>query len=271
MRIPKLDQGMHAANKARWEAGAELWSKRTESRGLWKRAPLEPELVLSPMELQYLRDLAGRRVCVLGSGDNQVVFALAGLGGAVTSVDISEGQLASARERAEKLGLAIEFVQSDVTNLWKLKDASYDVVYTGGHVACWVSDLERYYSEAARILRPGGLFVVCEYHPFRRVWKESYVVLAVQYPYFDRGPFEYEASSDVLAGAKPGAYKTYEFHWTVADFLNATLKAGCTVVRVDEFGDGHEGWENAEVGGLPESLLIVARKNMGKNQSEVPA
>jgi SAM-dependent methyltransferase len=261
MRIPSFDERKHLANKARWEAGAELWSRRTESRGLWKLAPKEPEQVLSDAELAYLRSVAGQRICVLGSGDNQVVFALAGLGGIVTSVDIAEGQLTSARERAKQLGLAIEFVQADVTNLSKLTDASFDVVYTGGHVAVWVSDLDRYYSEAARILKPGGLFMVCEYHPFRRVWKESDKVLSVQYPYFDRGPFEFDASSDVLAGAKPGTFKTYEFHWTIADFINAVLKAGCCVLRVDEFGDGREGWENAEVGGLPEFLLIVARKD----------
>jgi 2-polyprenyl-3-methyl-5-hydroxy-6-metoxy-1,4-benzoquinol methylase len=41
----------------------------------------------------YCRDLAGREVCVIGSGDNYAAFALAGLGARVTSTDVSEQQL----------------------------------------------------------------------------------------------------------------------------------------------------------------------------------
>ncbi len=259
MQSPKFSKKMHAANKARRETGAKLWGKRADNRGLWKRCAKEPQLVLSEKELEYLRDIAGKRVCVLGSGDNEVVFALAGLGGIVTSVDISEGQLKIASERAKQLGLKIDFVQSDVTDLSKLWSNSFDVVYTGGHVAVWVSDLQKYYSEAARILKPDGLFIVCEYHPFRRIWKNVRDALIVESSYFDRGPFEYDASSDVLE-PKAGTYPTYEFHWTVSDHLNAVMKAGCRLVVVDEFGEGSDPFELAPFNGLPESLLIISQK-----------
>ena len=97
--MPKHNE-MHEANRKRWDAGAEGWAKRADSRGLWRRCPDEPELVLSERERAHLADLAGKRVCVLGSGDNQVVFALAGLGALVTSVDISQNQLDIAARRA---------------------------------------------------------------------------------------------------------------------------------------------------------------------------
>src|SRR5215471_11031463 len=45
---------------------------------------------LHDSELAWLRDVAGKKVAVLGSGDNQVVFALAGMGAVVTSIDISQ-------------------------------------------------------------------------------------------------------------------------------------------------------------------------------------
>ena len=81
-------------------------AQRSDSRALWQRCPREPELVLSTTELGYLRDCAGKRVCVLGNGDNQVVFALAGLGARVLSVDISQNQLDIARARARRLGFS---------------------------------------------------------------------------------------------------------------------------------------------------------------------
>ena len=252
----------HAANQTRWEAASPGWARGADNRGLWRRCPKEPELVLCARELEILRDIAGKQVCVLGSGDNQVVFALAGLGAAVTSVDISRNQLDVAARRAKELGLAVAFVQADVTDLAVLDDGSFDVVYTGGHVAVWVADLVTYYGEAARILRPGGLFVVDEYHPFRRVWRDSKDSLVVESRYLDRGAFEYESTADVLR-PEPGTVKSYEFHWTVGDFINAVLKAGCRIESVDEFGEEVADWEAAPLQGLPEFLLIVARKDEG--------
>jgi ubiquinone/menaquinone biosynthesis C-methylase UbiE len=163
----------HEANRRRWDAGAESWARRADTRGIWRKCHLDPSLALHPAEVEWLRDSAGKRVAVLGSGDNQVVFALAGMGARVTSIDISEQQLAIARARAAVLGLSVDFVRADVNDLTKLCDAAFDVVFTGGHVAVWIADLRRCYAEAARILKPDGRLIVSEYHPFRRVWKRT--------------------------------------------------------------------------------------------------
>jgi ubiquinone/menaquinone biosynthesis C-methylase UbiE len=69
--------------------------------------------------------------------------------------------------------LQVDFVRADVVDLSELPDATFDVIYTGGHVTVWVSDLWRYYGEAARILKSHGLLIVSEYHPFRNVWSDS--------------------------------------------------------------------------------------------------
>jgi SAM-dependent methyltransferase len=265
----KTTNKFHAANKARWEVAAKGWARGADSRGLWRRCPKEPHLVLCPRELECLRDIAGKQVCVLGSGDNQVVFALAGLGALVTSVDISQNQLDIAAQRAIELRLSVNFVQADVTALGMFGDLSFDVVYTGGHVAVWVSDLETYYSEAVRILRTGGLFIVNEYHPFRRIWRESKESLVVESQYLQRGPFEYDLSDNVLR-PEPGMLKSYEFHWTIADYINAVLKTGCNLISVDEYGEEVSDWEGAPMQGLPEFLLIIARKNVEPRVQPTP-
>ena len=251
---------LHEANRKRWDAGSKQWARGADSRGLWRRCPSEPELVLSPKELKYLADIRNKRVAVLGSGDNQVAFALDGLGAIVTSVDISQRQLDVAKRRAHDLGLLVSFLAADVTDLSAIDSGTFDIVYTGGHVAVWVSDIETYYAEAARILRLNGLFVVAEYHPFRRIWRESADQLTVESPYFERGPFEYDVSEDILR-PEPGVMKTYEFHWTISDYLNAVLKSGCRLLETDEFGKDVADWEGAPMRGLQEFFLIVARKN----------
>lgn len=242
---------LHEANRRHWEARAAAWAVRPEAEKVWRRCAKAPGLVLAERELHWLGDVAGKRVAVLGSGDNLVVLALAGRGARVTSVDIAANQLATARHRAAELGLAIEFVRADVTELHDLVTGSFDLVYTGGHIAIWVSDLQKFYGEAARILKPGGRLIVSEYHPFRRIWKATTDRLEIEADYFHRGPYTYEV---------PGG-QTHEFQWTVGDYINTVLTAGCEVAAVEEFGIGSDGaWEVPPVGRLPRVLLVVGRK-----------
>ena len=238
------------------------WQTNVDAQGLWRRCHREPELVLAKEEMEYLRDVAGKDVCVLGSGDNVVAFALAGMGARVTSVDISQVQLDIAAGRAAELGLDIQFLRADVTDLGAIDDETFGLVYTGGHVAVWVSDLNRYYAEACRILKQGCLCIVNEYHPFRRVWQWGADRLVLENKYFDRGPFEYDRS-DMVEAAAPGSLPSFEFHWSVSDYVSALMAAGCELVSLHEFGDGLEEWEASPLEGLPLALLLVGRKRDG--------
>ncbi len=249
----------HEANRKSWNAAARAGFGQVDSTHSWRECYRDPSRIFTETELRFLADVSGKRVCVLGSGDNLAVFALAGLGAVVASVDISEEQLVTARKRASMLGVSVEFVRADVTDLAVLRDDAFDIVYTGGHVAVWVSDLFQYYREAVRILKVGGLFVVSEYHPFRRLWKEKRDVLELEFGYFERGPHEWDRS-DEIAGADPGSLPSYEFHWTVSEYIAAVVEAGTDLLLVDEQGNKPQMWEIAPMEGLPEALIIVSRK-----------
>jgi SAM-dependent methyltransferase len=249
----------HEANRRRWDAGSASWADHADSRGIWKKCHLDPSLALHSAELKWLNGVADKSVAVLGSGDNQVVFALAGLGAKVTSVDISRQQLDVASRRAAALGLQVDFVRADVLDLSGLRDATYDLVFTGGYVAPWVSDLRRYYGEAVRILKHGGRLIVSEYHPFRRIWKRSVSSLEVGFNYFDRGPHRAEVAADVLY-PEPGELEQFQFHWTVANYICAMISSGCQVIHAEEFGDTCERYEGAPMAGLPKTLLLVGRR-----------
>ena len=242
----------HEANRAVWDASTKWWKEREDKRGLWRRAHVEPASVLAPAEMPFVKDVDGKDVCVLGSGDNEVAYALAGMGGAVTSVDISERRLEVAADRARTLGLEVSFLRADVTDLRALADGSFDLVYTGGHMSVWVSDISKYYAEAVRILRPGGLFVVNDYHPIRRMWLDADGA-EPSHRYSNRGPYEYISD---------GGLPAFEYHWTTADHIQAVVDAGCRIVKVDEHGEKIEDefWLKANLDKFPAYLLIVGRK-----------
>jgi SAM-dependent methyltransferase len=249
---------LHESNRACWNEWAEWWRRKADQRDIWRECHRDPTLVLSPSEMRFLSDVSSKDVCVLGSGDNEVVFALAGMGARVTSVDISERQLDVARERAEILGLDVSFMRADVTDLASIPEGSFDLAYTGGHMSVWISDLHKYYGEAVRVLRPRGLFIVNDYHPVRRMWHESDGPTP-RHRYFHRGPYEYRTKE---------GHSQVEFHWTVADHVQAVLDAGCALLKVDERGEckEEEDYSKWVPAALPMYLLIVGRKEASNNR-----
>jgi len=249
----------HEANRRRWNAAAADYARHGDEQGSWRKVVTEPGWAFLPEELALLGDVAGKRACVLGSGDNLAVFALAGLGATVTSVDISEAQLAVARERAAVLGLAIRFVRCDAADLVGIEDASFDLVHVSRHVCGWIADLHGFFREATRVLAPGGLFLVTEYHPFRRIFRDEPGALVVEHGYLERGPFRREVAAG-LFDRSPGSLASYVSQWTVSDFHQAITRSGCELIAFDEIGDAVEEWEVPPLGGLPQILLLAGRK-----------
>jgi arsenite methyltransferase len=106
----------------------------------------------------------GERVLDLGSGSGTDAFCaavLVGEAGRVAGVDFTHEQLAKAARLADEHGFSqVELVHGRVEEL-PFADASFDVVISNG-VINLSSRKERVFAEAARVLRPGGRFVVSD-------------------------------------------------------------------------------------------------------------
>ena len=263
---------MHEANRRKWEASAPRWKARRDEDPIWRRCHLEPGLGFEGKSLELFQkhiDVAGKRACVLGSGDNHAPFALAGMGATVTSVDISFNQLEIAKERARELNLEIEFVQADITNVDMLPDNHFDFACSEGGVTVWITDLLKHYAEASRILKPGGIFLSDELHPFRNIFAEDGSTLDRHY--FETGPKQYLydpktgkstlEASDAAVHKREQAPSSFQCHWTVSDRINAMTRAGFELL---EFHEGPDEdcvkWNEKIVNGLPWDLILVVRK-----------
>jgi SAM-dependent methyltransferase len=112
------------------------------------------------LDLAELR--AGESVLDLGSGSGTDVFCtavLVGESGHVVGVDITDAQL----EKAQRLRHGfpqVEFVEAAIEAL-PFADASFDVVLSNGVINLSPAK-HRVFAEVARVLRPGGRFVVAD-------------------------------------------------------------------------------------------------------------
>jgi SAM-dependent methyltransferase len=106
-----------------------------------------------------LGDVRGRAVLDYGCGHGMAAVVLARRGARVTACDLSAGYVAEARRRAAANGVAVACAQADAQRL-PFADHSFDAVW--GHAILHHLDVPAAAVELRRVLRPGGVCVLCE-------------------------------------------------------------------------------------------------------------
>jgi SAM-dependent methyltransferase len=107
--------------------------------------------------------------CGCTVGHNTAAWASTFPEAEVHGVDVSASALRYAHGRAQSLGLPVHFHQMDATDL-KFEDASFDVIFTSMFLhELSVKDIKRFFAEAHRVLRPGGMLINMELPPNREL------------------------------------------------------------------------------------------------------
>ena len=155
MSLPRLSA--HAQkNRAMWEATSDnyeqlhavaLSGQNAMSWGLWR---------IPETELRILGEVAGKDVLEFGCGAARWSIALAELGARPVGLDLSSRQLQYARRLMQEAGVDFPLIEASAEDV-PLPDARFDIVFCdwGAMTFC---DPRRTVPEAARLLRPGGLF-----------------------------------------------------------------------------------------------------------------
>lgn len=145
----------------------------------------------------------------LGCGTGKNTSFLAQIGDGVQAIDFSPAMMAQART---KVGAPnVRFTAADITQPWPCADAAVDLIVTN-LVLEHIADLGFIFAEAARCLRPGGHFFICELHPFR----------------------QYEGTQANFAVGDTSVVIPAHVHH-ISDFLAAAQLHGFALARLDEW------------------------------------
>lgn len=177
---------------------------------------------------QIVREtLAGRKfehILEIGCGTGKNTTYLAEIGRNIHALDFSAGMIekAQAKVRADH----VRFETADLTKRWICEDGKYDLI-----VCCLVlehiQDLGHIFAEAARVLVPGGIFLIHELHPFKQY-------LGAQ-ARFERADKTIEVTA-------------YTHH--ISEFTNTASNHGLKLIRLNEY------WHTEDVNKPPRLLSL---------------
>lgn len=143
----------------------------TQREQFWEQYSLSYDRVL--LELSFYQALVAahvdamcrpeiRQVLEIGAGTGNVTVAVARTGCTVTAVDNSEAMIGSLRRKlTAELADRIRVVKCDAERLTGIADESFDGV-TISHALYDMVNPEAAWSEALRVLKPGGILAITE-------------------------------------------------------------------------------------------------------------
>jgi ubiquinone/menaquinone biosynthesis C-methylase UbiE len=181
---------------------------------------------------EQVSEFTGRDVLELGCGTGKNTEWLALYARQLLALDFSANMLERARGRLAE-ARHVAFLQHDLRHAWPADDASRDRVVS--HLVLeHIEDLRPIFAQAARVLRPGGLFFLSELHPFRQL----------------------EGARAKFVRPEDGQVEPVRaFLHDVSDYVSAGLAARLSLQLLDEWRDA-----GAERNSVPRLLSMVWSK-----------
>jgi 2-polyprenyl-3-methyl-5-hydroxy-6-metoxy-1,4-benzoquinol methylase len=220
-----------------FEANKELWNKRTavhKDSSFYDLAGFKAgKNVLTPIELNELGDVKGKKMLHLQCHFGMDSLNWARLGADVTGIDLSDEAINEAKKLNDELDLNAKFICCNVYDLKEHLGEKFDIVFTSYGVVGWLPDLDKWAEIISHYLKPGGIFYMAEFHPV--VWMFDDEFTHIKYFYENRELIvteNYGTYTDRDADIKG---KEYSWNHSISEVLNALIKQGLQIEHFNEF------------------------------------
>ena len=241
-----LNRAHHESNRLSWNEGTKAHNSHKGDQAAFFRAGGN---TLFDEEVGLLGNIAGKTLLHLQCNCGQDSLSIARhLGALVTGVDISDEAIRFARQLSSDSGIQVRYVCSDIYDFFATARERYDNVFSSYGVLCWLSDLNAWGRGVAGCLRPGGKFVLVDFHPaftmFDEDWRLRHDYMGGIACEYESGVGDYVALTGAAAEIEsllPGIrdfhnpFPGVEFQWGIAEVVMALVNAGLKLSHLAEY------------------------------------
>ncbi len=255
-----IQRGFTEGNEAAWNQNnyVALVNRYGEPGQLASKILYNPKWRLQPF-YQYMGDLQKKKVMHLMGSNGVKAVAMAALGAEVKVVDFSRENAEFAKELAEAAQVSVDYIISDVLSITgDHANNNHDLVLMELGVLHYLIDLAPLMEIVQAILKPGGRFILHEFHPIStKLITSSGKKHKVMGNYFDPAIESNNVafSKHMPDGEQEKLLQVVQRKWTIGELVTAVGKSGL-VIKVLEEEPNHKMHDI----GLPKTYTLVAEK-----------
>lgn len=224
-------------HESQFEANRTLWNNKTpihlqsdfyrldDFKSGWNS--------LREPELEVLGDLTGKSILHLQCHFGLDTLSMARMGARATGLDLSDSAIDAATSLSEELGLDASFVRGNVYHTRDLIKDRFDIVFTSYGTIGWLPDLKPWAHVVFESLKPGGKFIMADFHPF--LWTLDDKFEGFGYDYFNTQVIEEENDGTYAQTDAPLKGKSFSWNHPISEILNALIGTGLRLESFDEY------------------------------------
>lgn len=225
-------------NKKYFDANKENWNNRVDTHfnsdfyGINKF--LQNKNSLNSIELNELGEIKDKELLHLQCHFGQDTISLANLGAITTGVDFSDKAIQKAIQLAQMMNVHSDFTCSNIYNLRENLNKKFDIVFTSYGTIGWLPDINKWAEIVSHFLKPGGKFLIVEFHPF--IWMFDDNFEKFQYSYFHTDePITEIPNKTYTDGNEELNAVQYSWNHTLSDVINSLLNNGLEITSLKEY------------------------------------
>ena len=215
----------------------QTWNNKTDvhinSEFYDMKGFLDGKSTLNSIELVLLGDISNKKILHLQCHFGQDTMTFARMGAQATGIDFSEKAIEKATEFSKQLNLDTTFICCDIYEAPKYLKDQFDIVFTSYGTIGWLPDLDKWAKVISHFLKPGGKFIMADFHPV--VWMYDNDFKEVFYSYFNIEPIIEDESGTYADRYSEIEAKTITWNHPISETLNALITNGIELNSFNEY------------------------------------
>lgn len=263
----QTDDAYISANLLAWDEVAPIHAQHRQS-SLLERFRQPGFSVLDDIATTQLKRLGvdGKNVAQVCCNNGIELLSCKTLGAArCVGFDGAQGFVDQGIALAKAAGQDVEFVCCDAHAITSDYHAGFDIVMITIGVLSWMPDIDRFFSQIAKLLAPDGVIFIYEHHSILQMFEPGQADDPVKWElsYFRKEAYIDESGLDYYGGESYDATPNASFNHKMSDIIMGGINSGLVLEHFEELPKhiSHTWWNVEHSGlGLPMSFVLVFRK-----------